>query len=844
MSNSQQNSCGACKGVDAATPVSVQNVPGLSALAYRVGTHSSFRESMIAALGKQEALRVLTTRADDDPTMALIDGWSTVLDVLGFYQERIANEAFLRTAAERRSVLELARSIGYELRPGVAASTYLSFTLEETPGAPEEVRIDVGTKVQSKPGQDELPQTFETVEQIPGRGAWNSLSPRTLAEHPIGMGTTMLYLSGTVTGLQQGDPLLVVGAERRDNAGNENWDVRKVKELVVDRDRQITVVELDRGLGSEVPHVKPAADDIRVYALRTRASLFGYNAPDWNAMPDEIRERYVAWYNNTYNPEPDLVKDSTPEWPGLTLSEIAGTDSGDSVLLDALYSKIVPNSWMVLSRPGYSELYLVEGASEDSLSRFTLSGKATRVQLSGEGLVETFDEYVRGTVVFAESEELEFAQKPIETPVPDPDDPDAIVLDVLADGLFEGQLFAIRGTGTDGEEKSEILELKKAERAGDRTRLVFTTDLVNEYVRDTVTINGNVARATHGESKTEVLGSGDGSQTFQKFLLKNTPLTYVSAPTASGVESTLEVRVNDVLWEEAGTFYGLGGKDRSYVLRLDDDGATRVLFGDGDTGARLPSGSENVTASYRTGIGMDGMVEQDQLSLLITRSLGLKKVTNPVAPSGAADPEELEEARENAPLTVLTLDRIVSLRDFEDFARGFAGVEKAQAAALWNGERRIVHLTLAGSDGEEIPAESDTYKNLIAAIDAARHPDQRVLAQSCEGFTFDLGARIKVDDRYIAENVLADVEDLLVEMFAFANRSFAQTLSSSEVIAAMQKVEGVVAVDLDALYVSAPFPSLQSRIVVLPARREGAALYPAQLLTINPDGISLTEMTQ
>ena len=44
--------------------------------------------------------------------------------MLTFYQERIANEAYLRTATERVSLLELARLIDYELRPGVAASTY------------------------------------------------------------------------------------------------------------------------------------------------------------------------------------------------------------------------------------------------------------------------------------------------------------------------------------------------------------------------------------------------------------------------------------------------------------------------------------------------------------------------------------------------------------------------------------------------------------------------------------------------------------------------------------------------------------------------------------------------
>src|SRR6185369_1195249 len=123
--------CGCGEGVSAETPIALQNRPGLSAIAYRVGTYSSFRETLHARLSGsgQPALNGLTTRDNNDFTIALLDAWAMVGDVLTFYQERIANEAYLRTATERLSVLELARLINYELRPGVAASTYLAFTI-------------------------------------------------------------------------------------------------------------------------------------------------------------------------------------------------------------------------------------------------------------------------------------------------------------------------------------------------------------------------------------------------------------------------------------------------------------------------------------------------------------------------------------------------------------------------------------------------------------------------------------------------------------------------------------------------------------------------------------------
>src|SRR5262249_17523465 len=147
-----------------------------------------------------------------------------------------------------------------------------------------------------------------------------------------------------------------------------------------------------------------------------------------------------------------------------------------------------------------------------------------------------------------------------------------------------------------------------------------------------------------------------------------------------------------------------------------------VQFGDGLTGARLPSGVQNVTALYRVGLGLGGMLKAGQISLLLTRPLGVKEVVNPLPAPGAADPEARDQARENAPFTVLTLDRIVSLQDFEDFARAYPGIGKAQAIWLWNGESKIIHITIAGVGGEPVPANSILYQNLKLSIQAARDP--------------------------------------------------------------------------------------------------------------------------
>src|SRR5947209_6689849 len=42
--------CGCCAGIEVVTPQELINRPGLSAIAYRVGTHTTFLESMLARL--------------------------------------------------------------------------------------------------------------------------------------------------------------------------------------------------------------------------------------------------------------------------------------------------------------------------------------------------------------------------------------------------------------------------------------------------------------------------------------------------------------------------------------------------------------------------------------------------------------------------------------------------------------------------------------------------------------------------------------------------------------------------------------------------------------------------
>jgi predicted phage baseplate assembly protein len=840
------DACGCCTGTRAETPVLVANRPGLSALAYRIGTHSRFKRSMLERLSSSAlpALQRLNTRSDDDFSIGLLDAWATVADLLTFYQQRIANEAYLRTATERRSVLELARLIGYELRPGVAASASLAFIIEDAPGAPHEATIGVGTRVQSIPGPGEQPQSFETVEAIEARAAWNTFRPQRTRPWVPATADTRIYLEGLATGLKPGDAMLFVGAGRRADSASTDWRFKKVKRATPENAAGYTVVEWEGPLGT-------LSSPVEVYALRQRVALFGHNAPDPRTLSPEIQDQYANDLPRQMLSEffvVALAKQTTAQHLVLSALNRQASDLewdfgnvGDAIYLDAVYPSIRPGSWLTLSSLQASptlQLHRVDTAEEASPRRFTLTAKCTRLTVSPAVDSTLFTgSRLRGVTVFGQSDPLVPAEVPLTEPIAAGEA--AVTLERMVSDLPAGRKLIIAGIDdAAGTPVSEVVELLRAEPAGNLTRLVFTRALLHGYRRDSVTISGNVASATHGESVREVLGSGDAAQSFQRFSLHQSPLTHVPATTPSGAESTLQVWADDVRWHQVPTLHEAGASDRVYVSLLGDDGATTIQFGDGVTGARLPSGQENVTAAYRKGMGLAGLVQADQLSLLMTRILGVKSVRNPDAARGAEDRESLDLARRNAPLAVLTLDRVVSLQDYEDFSRAYAGIAKALATWFWDGERRGVFLTVAGPLGAVVPVGSDAQIDLLDALRRAGDPRVPLRVGSHRPVTFHLSAQVTADPDRRPEQVRSAVETALRAAFGFDAREFARPVALSDVTVVIQGTPGVVAVDLDQLYRGSA-AGLQARLDAAGPTVAGGATTGAELLTLDPGPLDL-----
>ena len=948
--------CGCCAGTSVQTPQPITNTPGLSAVSYRVGTWSSFKESMLARLSSADypALRALKTRADDDFTIAFLDSTAMVLDILTFYQERLANESYLRTAAQLRSLTELSRLIGYQPAPGVSAVRLSRLHLEAgarpaaNPAAAP-ITISAGTKVQSVPAQGQTPQTFETSADILAKPDWTALPVQTGLTWAPQTNDKSVYLAGTATQLQPGDLFLIVGDERAgippapSAPSNEHWDIRVVSAVTADGQNNRTLVTWSEGLGSAA--VTPAQENPKFYAFRQRATLFGYNAI----------QPYLLDQNNNNITIPNGYIGSNGDWNFNSADQYQYQNG--LIDLNSLYPKIVPNGWIALSTPdpsstpsplwwvknppkiiikepidlikpelsigrsseisqhpivppeelvppptsdqssprspsGLVSLCLVNAITTVARSDFGISAKISRAATDAPAnALQTYYDATRQTSALVQSELLAVAEQPLTFPLYGT----TISLETLRTDMAAAQVLAISGNRQkialapgvspptfqpdDNPNNSrplvagEILTLtsppavappsiiapppiampqwdpsgtfltlnvedshgrpgtvwaplnnfvlapsSSSDPVVSEYALVKTIDSTSDpghtqfqlanaltycYDRPSTTVNANVGMATHGQSVTELLGSGSASTPNQTFTLKQKPLTFVqSAAAANGRLSTLSVPVNGATWTEVPTLYHQSPTASVYATVNQADGTTDVLFGDGVEGALLPTGQSNVQAKYRVGSGSAGNVAPGALTTLMDRPLGVSGVTNPEAASGGQDAQSVDDIRTNAPQTVLTLGRAVSITDYQNYAATFAGISKAYASWIPYGPGRGVFLTIAGVGGAEVSQAS--IATLVASLRNFGNPLIPIAVRPYVETLFSFSAGLVIDPAYDAPTVQAATQQALVQAFNFAARSFGQGVSIDEIAALIQSIPGIIASNVTGLKRSTP----------------------------------------
>ncbi|MGW9134470.1 putative baseplate assembly protein [Streptomyces sp. NPDC055681] len=573
-------------------------------------------------------------------------------------------------------------------------------------------------------------------------------------------------------------------------------------------------VRLMSGLPERTLFVSRPGDDGRVHvAVHNGEPLERFLAPGEH---QQIRHGgYEVTLRYTVGSEPANVE--------VGIATVPEQANRHVVALDSVYDGITVGSWVAIERPrkgadapdgipGDEKLKFVTSrvtaVRTAAYTNYGITGRGTELTLAEPWLDEhdVLLSAIRDATVHAGGEALRPADEPLSEDVHG----NELELAELYDGLRPGRHLVVSGERTDipdtaGVRGTELVVIAAVEQQLDpqlpgdhvHTKLTLTTDLAFRYRRDTLRIHGNVVPATHGESRDEPIGSGDAGRTNQTFTLWQAPLTWLPADNPLGATPTLEVRVDGLLWHEVDSLAGRGPRERVYVSGTAGDGRTTVTFGDGKHGARLPTGHENVRAQYRFGTGRAANVAADRITQAMTRPLGVTAVTNPQPATGGAEADGPGLTRRTIPLAVSALDRLVSLTDYEDFARSRAGIGRAAAREIFDGRRRILHVTVAGIDDIAIADDSEVLRALRSSL--ADYGDSRlpVRVDVRELVLLLLAAKVKVAPDHTWTVVEPRLRQALLTQFGSGRRELGRPARLSEVLATAHAVPGVDYVDVD-----------------------------------------------
>jgi hypothetical protein len=932
---------------------------------------------MLTALSSADpalaSLAALRTRDPGDLSIALLDSWATVLDILTFYSERLANEAFLRTAVEQRSVTELAALVGYVPSPGVAASAALAFTLSTAPGSPSSVLIPAGTRVQSIPGPGQAAQVFETSADLTALAAWTALPAQTTSAWSLSKADQGTWIAGPSNNINVGDALLFVSAP----GGTPNTTAGPAELHYVTAVRANPVAKTTQ-LTWDQPLTTDFGDEAALYAFRKKAALYGANAPNPQSLAGPYISEVPGWPGGQPGPHgyPPADPENHPFW------DYQSTYSAGSsqVILDSVIPGLTPAAggppqWLALTWSGLAVVCTITSATDMTPGFFTLTSRATALTVASPLLLADGDAIldvdaalkllIGATPIvtaYVGSMQLTGAPLPLtdwtsvdqlyptvlllSAPQPDslvpaasgprlspqgpfgwgrtgvPAHPDGMLAAVAGSSITvvggqqipagqpagisgkrlrlrsapsidpgppvtftpagssgasdaaTGQVFLIdafppaidsggnttwsvitvsgvtgtlavplRATltylpaGTADPVTSEAVVVQAAAPKGDVTALTLAAPLARIYDRSTVSVNANAVPATNGETTQEILGGGDATDPGLSFTLKQAPLTCLTAPVSSGAQSTLQVWVNNLRWREAPNLLASGPADRVFTTSVNAAGNTVVRFGDGTHGGRPPTGQANIRAVYRKGTGLAGMVAAGQLSQPLDRPQGVTGVTNPGAATGAADPATAEEIRASAPLPTLTISRVVSLADYQDYALGFAGIAKALATWTWSGDLRGVFLTVVGGNGAPLTAGDPIVSSLATALRQYGDPHVPLSIVPGRPVLFTFTALVAVDTTsYDPSLVLAAAWQAVSAAFGFGRRGLGQGVAASEITEVIQGVPGVLAVQFTGLQRSGQ-PATAGSVLRASGPLPPAGTQPAQgaeLLLLDP----------
>jgi hypothetical protein len=215
-----------CEAVAPVCPLAADAAPPID---YLAKDFQSFRK----ALSDFSRLRypAWQERSEADLGVMFMEALASLADDLSYQQDRIAAEAWLDTATQRRSLVRLARLVDYEPRVATAARVWVHFTVAD--GWTGVIPAGLGLSALAPDG---TPVDFETgtgladPETYPAAATWNAMTPYWWDDDQqcLPPGVTSMWLVAPAIALAPGRRLSI--ETRPELAGDR--PLRQIVELV------------------------------------------------------------------------------------------------------------------------------------------------------------------------------------------------------------------------------------------------------------------------------------------------------------------------------------------------------------------------------------------------------------------------------------------------------------------------------------------------------------------------------------------------------------------------------------------------------------------------------------
>jgi hypothetical protein len=247
----------------------------------------------------------------------------------------------------------------------------------------------------------------------------------------------------------------------------------------------------------------------------------------------------------------------------------------------------------------------------------------------------------------------------------------------------------------------------------------------------------------------------------------------------------VSVSVNGEIWEQVPSFANSSFNDKHYVCLPNEDGSLTIQFGDGKTG-KCPIGK--IYCSYFYGGGSEGNVDKGILNLLLSNVSGIEKVENISPFYGGSDMETIEEMKVNFISWLRTIDRAVTLSDYEYLATRVSGILACKALSYLG----LVILLPVSTSGTRI---SDEVKsNLIQFLEDKKMANTVIMVSDPVFVPVDLVIRVKLKPGYqfgeVSSKIKSEVEKYLSPIFN-RDKVFGRNIRISDIYYLVEGVEGV-----------------------------------------------------